>query len=204
MNKNTKLAVLFCIQSSLLLSTLWTSRVFLLYFKDVNRLISIYIIKTNVTIEQSRKWKLYKNSLEYTQINAITLQLGFHEHPLGDLSIVSTTDTVYNKGLPAHGQHPTSEDLVHLLPIRDHSEDQGTKGIQPKVDCNQGVWWRGSTRERRGTALGDRVIKLEGQITTRERLDSTGVGQHWKRGQHRGREAPGEGDSSGVRGESTT
>lgn len=138
MNKNTKLAVLLCIQSSLL-STLWTSSVFLLYFKDVNRLISIYIIKTNVTIEQSRKWKLYKNSLEYTQINAITLQLGFHEHPLGDLSIVSTTDTVYNKGLPAHGQHPTSEDLVHLLPIWDHSEDQGTKGIQPKVDCNQGV-----------------------------------------------------------------
>lgn len=49
-----------------------------------------------------------------------------------------------------------------------------------------------------GTALGERVIKLEGQVTARERLDSTGVGQHWERGQLRGAGSTRGGGNSGV------
>lgn len=49
-----------------------------------------------------------------------------------------------------------------------------------------------------GTALGERVIKLEGQVTARERLDSTGVEQHWERGQLRGVGSTRGGGNSGV------
>lgn len=49
-----------------------------------------------------------------------------------------------------------------------------------------------------GTALGERVIKLEGQVTARERLDSTGVEQHWERGQLRGVGSTRGGSNSGV------
>lgn len=83
MNKNTKLAVLLCIHSSLLLSTLWTSRVFLLYFKDVNRLISIYIIKNQCYYWTIKEIKTLQELLAIYSNKCHNTPTGFSWAPTG-------------------------------------------------------------------------------------------------------------------------
>lgn len=69
---------------------------------------------------------------------------------------VTTADRAVNKGLPALGRHPSSEELVYLPPLWDHSASWWRE-IQLEEENKKGDKRGGgvSSREGRGIAPGE-------------------------------------------------